>query len=399
MGLGKLRYYALAISSIAGTIIGVGMFGLPYVALRSGFFLMLLYLVVFGVIVGIGHLLYLEVTLRTRQNHRLTGYTGYYLGPRWKTVTFVQGIISLWGTLLIYTIVAAKFFFLIFPQLGGAIFETQVGILFFLLCAWIIWKGDKTIGNQELLFTIPMVVLIVVIFGKSLALFGASRELFFSASPDNWIAPYGITLFALYGFSIIPVIEHVLAPAKKKALTLHYPFIVLFGTLLPALLYILFTWGVLAASGTHTTQDALSGLTIPLGHGIVAIGALLGIFAIYTSFIAVGNELQQTFYQDYRFKKIGSIIGALGVPFILYLANIRNFIAIADFVGALMGGYIGIVVILLFWKAKQKGDMAPPFSLTLSKPLGFLMMAIFAFASLYAIATTLSPLFLSAVWN
>lgn len=399
MGLGKLGYYALAISSVAGTIIGVGMFGLPFVAAQSGFLLMLLYLVFFGVIVGVGHLLYLEVTLRTKENHRLTGYAGYYLGPRWKTATFLQGIISLWGTLLIYTIVTAKFFFLIFPQLGAILSETEIGLLFFLLCAFIIGKGDKTVGNQELFFTIPMVVLIFIIFGKSVASFGFSGDLFFSLHPNRWIAPYGITLFALYGFAIIPIIEHVLAPGTKKGLTFNYPFIVLFGTLLPAFLYVLFTWGVLAASGIHTTQDALSGLITPLGQGIVAIGALLGIFAIYTSFIAVGNELSQTFYQDYHFKKIGSIVGALGVPFIFYLADVRNFIAIADFVGALMGGYIGVLVILLFWKAKQKGDVTPPFSLTLPKPVGFLMMVIFAFASLYAIATTLSPLLLSAVWH
>jgi len=389
----KIWYYTLAIASLAGTIIGVGMFGLPYTALQSGFFLTAAYLLVFGVIVGIMHLLYLEVTLRTQEAHRLTGYTGYYLGEKWKTVTFIQSLISLWGTLLVYTIVGAQFVLLVAPNLTGVLSETQIGIIFYLVCCLVVFKGDRSVGLQELLFTIPIVALIIIIFVGALASPAFSLDVLTGVQHNNWIGPYGITLFALVGFSIIPALEHILEPAKKRGIKVNYPFIVMTGTLLPAVLYVLFVLGVLGVSQQATSENALSGLVQPLGNTLTALGAVLGIFAMYTSFISVGNELQRTFSEDYKLNKPISFLGAMLIPFLLYLLNVRNFIAIADVVGALMGGYLGVIMVVLFWKAKAHGTVTPPFSVQMSRAWGYAFIAIFVFASLYAFTTYLAPLF------
>lgn len=399
MAYGKFWYYALAIGSLAGTIIGVGMFALPYVALKAGFFLTLFYLALFGFIVGFTHLLYTEVTLRTTARHRFTGYVGEYLGSRWKTVTFLQGLVSLWGTLLIYTIVAGTFLHLLLPPSFSFISESYLGVLFFLISSIVIWRGDRTVGKQELFFALPMALLIIVIFGKSLLSPSFSSDILFQVDLSEWVLPYGITLFALSGFSIIPLLEHVVAPAKQKGIVLNYPFIIFSGTLIPAFIYVLFVWGVLGASGLETSKDALSGLSRPLGQGIVGIGVLLALFAIYTSFIAVGNELQKTFYEDYRLKKLRSFVLTLAVPLTLYLVHLRDFITITEFVGAVMGGYIGVVSVFLFWKAKKEGDATPPFAITLSKPLGVAIIAIFTFASAYAIFDIISSLLLPSISN
>lgn len=386
--LTKCWYYALAIGSIAGTIIGVGMFGLPYVAKQAGFFVTAGYLIFFGIIVGLAHLLYAEITLRTKENHRFTGYVGYYFGTRWKTITLIQGLISLWGTLLIYTIVGSEFVVLVFPDILHFLSLLQVGIIFFALCSYIVWRGDNSVGNQELLFTIPMAAIIIIIFFKAVNAPNFSAQYLLTNDWSQWISPYGVTLFALFGFSIIPILEHILAPALTKGLRFNYPFIVMTGTLLPALLYILFTFAVLGVNGVSAKQAApLAGLIEPLGFPIIAIGAVLGIFAIYTSFIAVGNELQKTFFEDYHLKKGLSFFGAMTAPFLLYLANIQDFIAVADFVGAIMGGYMGVMIILLFWKAQRHSTSTPPFSVHLPKSLGWFIMTVFTFSSLYALGT------------
>lgn len=421
--LTRLWYYALAIGTIAGTIIGVGMFGLPYVALQSGFFVVVLYLMFFGVIVGLSHLMYLEVTMRTRPPHRLTGYVGLYMGNRWKTATFIQGLISLWGTLLIYSIIAAKFLSLLLPLsvhtfLSSSVVglldffslllnspistsfysrisnpEMLLGILFFLFCAAIVWKGDEMIGKQELLFTFPMVLLIIIMFFVAFSSPAFPSGVIADIQAENWLLPYGITLFALSGFTAIPLIEHILAPAKKRGMKFNYPFIVLFATLLCSFVYILFVWAVVGTSGQATSQDALSGLRDFMGNDIIVLGALLGIFAIYTSFISTGIELQKTFQEDYRIRKNLAFLGALGIPFLLYLINIQNFITLANFVGALMGGYVGAIMVYLFWKAQKEGTLHPPFSLHISRPVGALLMIIFIVASLYALMDTIPTLF------
>lgn len=377
------------------------MFSLPYAALRAGFSLTVFYLIVLGLLLSITHLAYAEVTLRTSAPHRFTGYVGRYLGERWKKITFIEGLIGLWGSLLIYTIVAAKFGNLVlsplFASAGLPVSETVIGAFFFLIAALIIWGGDVRVGRQELAFTIPMVMIIFVIFLVSVYSPEFSSSFLTGWNKEEWLLPYGIVLFALSGFSAVPMLEHILSPAREKGLTFNYPFIVFAGTFIPVLLYILFTWGVVGVSGTYTSEDALSGLSGIVWDGIIAAGAILALFAIYTSFISIGNELEKTFSEDYHISKRASFFLTLAAPFLLYLLEVRDFITIIEFIGALMGGYIGIVTILLLWKAQKEGDSTSPFSLKIPKPLGFFIMALFFVASLYAFYDIISPFLFSSL--
>ena len=386
------RYHVLAIGSIAGTIIGVGMFGLPYAALKAGFFLTAFYLIFFGILMSISHLAYAHVTMRTREDHRLTGYAGLYLGPRWKLVTLLQGLITLWGTLLVYAIVSAGFLNIIFSSIGLSVSESLLGVIFFLIGSAIVWGGDSKVGMQEILFMLPMALIIVLIFFMSIFSPHFSFSRLTSLDMNKWFLPYGITLFSLAGFSVIPLLEHILAPARRKGIFINYPLIVFTGTLIPTFLYLLFVWGVLGVSGSSTSEDALSGLVAFLGTKVVVAGALLGILSLYTSFIAVGNELAKSFIEDYRMGKGISFLLALGVPLLFYILNLRDFITIAGFIGAVMGGYVGILSVLLFWKAKAHGDEKSPFRFSLSRPVGIFIIAIFTFASVYAVIDIISPL-------
>lgn len=399
----KVWYYALAIQSLAGTIIGVGMFGLPYVALKAGFFLTIFYLLFFGFIIGFSHLCYAEVTLRTKTPHRFTGYVGEYFGLRWKHITLLQGLISLWGSLLLYTIVGGKFLYLsvapFFLSFGWHVTETELGIIFFIIVSAVIWRGDIAVGKQELFFTFPMILLIILIFARAVASTHFSFDILLSPRVGNWVLPYGVTLFALSGFSAIPIIEHVLEPGQKRGMRFNYPFIIFFGTLVPAFLYILFTWGVLGVSGFSTTKDALSGLVGPLGPGIVTLGALLALLAIYTSFISVGDELEKTFSEDYGISRLKSFILTMFIPLSLYLLHIRDFIRIIEFVGAVMGGYIGVMIVLLLWRVERRAPSHSPLAISLPKPLGFLIIGMFVFGSLYAIFDIISPYISAAVSN
>ena len=73
-----------ALSVFLGTVIGVGIFGLPYVALKAGFFVTVFYFL-FMVLIAVSiHFLYAEVALGTKGIHRLPGYVEKYLGEKWK---------------------------------------------------------------------------------------------------------------------------------------------------------------------------------------------------------------------------------------------------------------------------------------------------------------------------
>lgn len=381
--------YFLGIGALVGTIVGVGMFGLPFVAAQSGVIIALLYLLVFGVLMGLMHYLYFEVALHTKEKHRFTGYVGYYLGPRWKLVTLVQGLISLWGTLLLYTVVGGEFLAIMGARflpssLGDA--RALFGILFFIVSAAIVLKGSYAVGTQELIFSLPLLLLIVVIFLKAAVSPVFSLRALSTVNTSHAIMPYGITLFALAGFSVVPTLHIILQKAMAKGRRPNFPAIVFWGTLIPAFLYALFIVAVVGVNGSATTPDALSGLGGALGNGIVYWGALLGILAIYTSFIAIGDELKNTFINDYRVSPFLAALFAFLPPLLLYIFQIRNFILIANIVGSLMGGYAGVMILLL-WQAMRKKLGAPPVRIVW-KCAGWGIAAIFLFASCYSLVET-----------
>lgn len=384
-----LTLYLSGIGALIGTVVGVGVFGLPFVAAKAGIVTALFYLLVFGIIMSFVHLLYFQVVLHTKERHRFTGYVGYYFGKKLKAFTFVQSIISYWGTLLLYTVIGGRFLAILLSQHVPHIVqssEVTLGLIFFLLAAFVVSRGSYAVGKQEFYLSAPLLIIIVLIFIIALSSPSFETQNIPLVNISQGIMPYGVTLFALAGFSVIPTIKILLDPGLKRKNKLSTPLIMFLGTLIPALFYMLFVLGVVGISGSATSQDALSGLEPFLGKGIVGVGALLGIFALYTSFIAIGDELKNTFSNDYKAKEAIAIILTFSVPLLLYLLNIRDFIAIANILGAFMGGYMGIMVVALFIKmAKGKGA-----GMHLPRWIAWSIMVIFSLASLYALRNALA---------
>lgn len=98
-----------AIAVLIGTIIGAGIFSLPYVIVKIGFIPGLLYLIGLGFVVLILNLCYGEIVLRTKKNHQLPGYAGIYLGKWGKLIAILATSIGFYGALLVYLIMAGDF--------------------------------------------------------------------------------------------------------------------------------------------------------------------------------------------------------------------------------------------------------------------------------------------------
>ena len=103
-----------ALAVFLGTVIGVGIFGLPFVAMKAGFFVVVLYFVLIAIFVISINWLYAKVVLGTKGIHRLPGYVGQYLSPFWQKLVFLVVSLGLFGSLLAYLIIGGQFLFAIF---------------------------------------------------------------------------------------------------------------------------------------------------------------------------------------------------------------------------------------------------------------------------------------------
>ena len=98
-----------AVFSLVGTTIGAGIFGLPYVFSKAGFFVALAELAVIAFIVLLVQQMMGEIALRTEGKKRLAGYIAQYLGGFWRPLGALSTILGGVGVLLVYIILAGNF--------------------------------------------------------------------------------------------------------------------------------------------------------------------------------------------------------------------------------------------------------------------------------------------------
>lgn len=355
----------LASASLIGTIIGAGVFGIPYVMAKSGVLFCLFYFLVLGIIVFLIHLFFGEIVLRTKEKHRLVGYAEKYLGRRAKILVTFSTIFGTIGALLAYIILAGNFLKIIFPS-PFSVF--QLSLIAWVVLSFFVLLGIKSIAWSELLMNIGFFAVIFLIFFFSFPKIDASN--FILANRNFIFLPYGIILFSLVGWNAVPEIERILTKKKNLKKVIIFSIIVALG------FYFLFGLIISGVTGQNTTQEAFQGLIPVLGQKIMILGGLFGLFAVSTSFLILGNYLKNTLRFDYNFPYFISFLIACFSPLILFSLGIREFIWVIAFVGTFVGLIEGTVISLVYKKAKKAGERTPEYSLKIPSPLIYLTIAI-----------------------
>lgn len=342
----KKRFY-LALATLVGTIIGVGLFGLPYAAAKSGFPIFILYFVFIGLAALAIHLFFGEVVIGTEGYHRLPGYAEKYLGPRFKGLAFIVKISGLFGALLAYLIVGGEFLANLF---GGSVFVYT--FLFFAVGSYIIWKDTKLVGITELvlLFLFIFLVMFFLIVGSPFIKLENLLTVNFK-NLENIFFPYGIILFSIWGATVIPEVSEVL---KIKDDVKPMRKVIIYSLVICLLVYFVFTLLVLGITGDKTSPEAMFGLKSMLGRGIISLGFIFGFITTFTSFITLGLSVKNTFLLDYKMPKLASWAIACFIPLILYIIGFKNFINVISLTGAVMVGLEGVLILLIYLKFKQK---------------------------------------------
>ena len=126
------RAFYEAIATLTGCIIGAGIFGIPYVVVRAGFWTGMLMILVLGLAALSIHLLTGEVALRSNTCHQLVGYAEKYLGKKGKYFMTASMVIGVYGAMIAYTLGVTQSLFSVFggsPWLWAVLFYAVMTIL------------------------------------------------------------------------------------------------------------------------------------------------------------------------------------------------------------------------------------------------------------------------------
>jgi tyrosine-specific transport protein len=355
-----MKEIILAIATLSGTIIGVGIFALPYLTLLSGFWTILGYFLLLGTVAILIHLFFGELALKTEDYKRFPGFAKIYLGKWGEKITIFSTTLGLLGAILAYLIVGGEFLnAMLSPIFGGN--ELVYTLFYFLAGAILIFFGIKIISKVEFWGLLLFFLSLFLIFIKGWHLIRI-ENLLITKTPSlkTFILPYGPVLFSLWGAALIPEVEEMLK--EKKHLLLK---IIPISILISIFVYLFFIFLILGICGAKTTESALSGLKTFLGDRIVFLTLFFGVLTTFTSFISLGLTLKEVFWYDLGLNKNFAFFITSFVPLFLYLIGIKEFISVVSFVGAILLGIDGILILIMYKKIRPDQILIYPLSFVL----------------------------------
>src|SRR3989338_1312616 len=360
----------LAVFSLAGTTVGAGIFSLPYVFLKTGFLIGLLEFIAIVAAVLLIQLIIGEIALRTKGKKRFIGYAEQYLGHKWKLFVTIATLLGGVGVLLVYIILAGRFLSFIISQSAAS-----SSLIFFAVWCLFILAKPKMFGKTELIFSFSIISIIILISSFNIGYIDFNN--FKSFNIDNILLPYGVILFAIAGYYVIPEMEDIIGTSKKKLKNA-----IIFGTLIPAAIYLFFIFIVFGVSGNLTSPDAISGLASALNSKVVLLlGSFLGLLAVSGASLSYGIYIKETLWYDFKINKwlAWFLVGA--APLALFLAGARNLITVIGIIGALFFAFQAVVVLLIHKKSKSS-EIKPDYEVNLPGFVYYLIGLVAIFGAL-----------------
>ncbi|MFO7710420.1 MAG: aromatic amino acid transport family protein, partial [Candidatus Woesearchaeota archaeon] len=195
---------------------------------------------------------------------------------------------------------------------------------------------------------------------------------------DHLLVPFGVVLFAYSGVLAIGEMKEELGEKKHKMKRA-----IVIGSIIPIVLYVLFSLLVVGVTGSHTTEVATIGLGEAVGTHLLVIGNLFVIIAMATSFLTTAYALKEMYMEDHDMRNTKAWGLVMIVPVAIAFSGITSFISALDISGALATGAIYLLAILMHKKAKEMGDYTPQFSVPYNPVLMSIFMLIFASGMIY----------------
>ena len=327
---------------VSGTI-GAGVLGIPYAIAKVGVGVGAALIIFLGLLMMGLNLLIGEISVRTRERLQLVGLARKYLGKWGERIMTLLVYVLLFGVMVVYIIGEGQ---TLATLLGGSPFAWST--IFFLTVSALIFIGMRTIKTIELVLSFGLLAVVLGITAWSAP--HVRFDHFLYADMAQLLFPYGIILFAYHGTTTIPEAHSLLL---RRDVTFKRA-IVLSG-FVTMLVYLLFAFIVVGVTGAETTEIATIGLGRAVGPAIFLLGNLFAVIAMGTSALMVGLSLRDSLRWDYRLPTWSAAALVCGVPFLIFLAGLRQFIVAIDIIGGVFVSFEMLLLLLLYWRAKQLG--------------------------------------------
>lgn len=335
---------------LIGTVVGVGIFGLPYVFSQAGYLLGLAELVCVALLSLVSYVIFADLLTINKRHGRFVEVIGQQLGPVGRGVATVAFLGGFWGALLAYVIVGGSFAFnVLHSVMAGSLFQYQA---IFWLIASIFMIGGTLFVRRLQTVLIPLFFVMIV----GLVLFAVPNmhvDYLTTFTPNKLMLPFGVLIFAFSGFAAVPECRDALGRHQ----TLMYPALAL-AVILIAMLYALFTIGIMGLTGPFTSPQAVESLRLVAAPWLFSVVSMVGLSIVFTAYISAGNALMNSLIYDFRGRFLSSWWLTVIVPMGLLAFGVKDFIRVIGTTGGILGGVCGILLVLAYERARLTAQLS-----------------------------------------
>ncbi len=179
----------------------------------------------------------------------------------------------------------------------------------------------------------------------------------------------------------IPAIINYFQKTNQPLVKVKKPIIL--GTLIPALIYLLFVLGIWGISGV-VSEDSVSGLTGWIPQEILILVGIFGLISIWSSYIVVGLDIKNSLNYDLKLPNILAGLIVIILPLLLFFMGLQNFLTLVSMVGGIFIALEGIFIALMWLKSfKLKAEQI--LFKKLNSVIAYILIFVFIGAIIYEI--------------
>lgn len=367
-----------AVAFVVSGTIGAGVLGLPYAVSKVGMKIGVLYIIILGMLTIVLNVMLGEIVTRSKSEYQMAGLARTYIG---KSAGYIMTVITylMWvGTMLIYIIGEGVTLSALFggdPLMWSFIFFVVVGLLVII--------GLSMIKIVDFFLSIGVLIVVLVIAFLSIPHIDIAHAVY--TDMTYVLLPYGVVLFAFSGISSIPE-AHTLLRHKDNA----FKKAIILAGIINIVVYVVFAYVVVGVTGSATTEVATVGLGDVVGPYMLIFGNLFALFAMATSFLMTALAFRDSLRWDYKVSRGFATSIVLVLPMIIFLLGLRSFIVTIDIVGGVLVSSLMIMSVLIYWRAKQCGDLTQStYRLHHTAWLIILLLVAFTIGAVYSVVKIL----------
>lgn len=353
-----------------GTMIGVGMLGLPFAVAQVGFIPGMIALIFIAIMSAIILELYADLVLVRKGKSRFIHVIGGELGHFGTFVATTAYIGSIYGALIAYCMFGGQFLrTVLFSWLPMT--PLQSSLLFFVIGSVFTVGGIFFVARVQKillpLFFLLIIVLAVVAFPQ------IEWTRFLTWNPEKFGLALGVMVFAFHAMSAIPEARDLLGRSPQCL-----PQVIRRSTVVVFFVYASFIMAVVGAVGTLTTEDAITGLNNVLGHSTYILASWIALLITISAFMNVSLSLVNTYVYDIRLGFASSWLLTMIVPIISIFLGVSSMNSVLNVTGGVLGSITAITMLIAYEKARMSAEL-PKRSLRVPQIVVGLCFCLFVF--------------------